>query len=203
MPKHDLIATTDTAEIESLMIRLEASQLRDGDTHTLHRLLRTFLSLIDLLQRKNSSMARLKRLLFGPRSDQRAATVTKPELALAQEPTTDEGHPRVEPTPAADTATPQTTISTPKPKRPGHGRLAASAYTGARVEHCVDPQLKAGAACPDTVCRGRLYDTKTPAVLIRLEGQRDRWRDPLRTGGVALFLLPDALYGSTPQWCEA
>ncbi|MDQ3755480.1 MAG: hypothetical protein M3371_12220, partial [Acidobacteriota bacterium] len=116
-------------------------------------------------------MARLKRLLFGPRSDQRAAAVTKPELALAEEPTTDEGHTRVEQTPSADTSPQPTTSSTPKPKRPGHERLAAAAYTGARVEQCIDPQLKAGTACPDAVCRGRLYDTKTPAVLIRLEGQ--------------------------------
>ena len=171
MPKHDLIATTDTAEIEALMARLDAGQLRDGDTHTLHQLLRTFLSLIHLLQRKNASMARLKRLLFGPRSDQRAAAVTKPELESVEEPTTDEGETRVEQSPSADTTPPQTTNSTPTPQRPGHGRLAAEAYTGARVEHCVDPQLTAGAPCPDTACTGRLYDTKKPAILIRLEGQ--------------------------------
>ena len=95
MPTHDLIATTDTAEIEALMARLDAGQLRDGDTLTLHRLLRTFLSLIHLLQRKNASIARLKRLLFGPRSDQRAAAVTKPQPEAAQEPTTDEAETRV------------------------------------------------------------------------------------------------------------
>ncbi len=175
MPQHDDIATTDTSEIEALMARLEAGQLREGDTQTLHRLLRTFLSLIHLLQCKNSSIARLKRLLFGSRSDKRTdaatAVVTKPELASAEEPTTHEGETRVEQTPASDITPLPTTSSTSKLKRAGHGRLPAAAYTGARVEQCIDPKLKAGDTCPDAVCTGRLYDTKTPAVLIRLTGQ--------------------------------
>ena len=171
MPKHDDIPSTDTSEIEALIARLDAGQLREGDAQTLGRLLRTFLSLVHLLQRKNSSIARLKRLLFGPRSDTRADVATKPEPESADEPTPSEGAPSVAQTPSADTTPQQTTSSAPKPPRPGHGRLAAAAYIGARLEQCVDPQLTAGAACPDAACRGRLYDTNKPAVLIRLEGQ--------------------------------
>lgn len=122
MPTPDLIATTDTAEIEALMARLAAGQLHDGDTHTLHRLLRTFLSLIHLLQRKNASLARLRRLLFGPRSEKRAAAKSKSEIASPEEPTTDEAETRGEPIPSAGTTPQPTSCSTSTPKRPGHGR---------------------------------------------------------------------------------
>ena len=168
MPKHDLIATTDTDEIEALMARLEAGQLRDGDTHTLHRLLRTLLSLVNLLQHKNASIARLKRLLFGPRSDTRSTTTTKPVLDSADEPLANGDDTRLAQSPSSDTAASHSSDSSVKPKRPGHGRLPASAYTGARVEQCVDPKLKVGSACPDAACTGHLYDTKAPAILIRL-----------------------------------
>ena len=59
--------STDSAEIEALITRLERGQLRDGDAQLLARLLRLLLRLITLLQHKNASLSRLKRLLFGPR----------------------------------------------------------------------------------------------------------------------------------------
>ena len=175
MPKHDDSTSTDTSEIEALIARLEAGRLREDDVKTLARLLRTFLALIHLLQRKNSSIARLKRLLFGPRSDTRSTTANKPESQpatdSATDSATDEAAMRIEQTTSSDTTSSGACDTMAKPKQPGHGRLPAAAYTGARVEHCVDPQLKAGAACPDAACTGRLYDTRSPAVLIRLEGQ--------------------------------
>jgi hypothetical protein len=63
--------SADSAEIEALIARLERGQLRDGDAQMLARLLRLLLRLNTLLQHKNASLARLKRLLFGPRSDTR------------------------------------------------------------------------------------------------------------------------------------
>jgi hypothetical protein len=67
-PDHN---STDSAEIEALITRLERGQLRDEDAQLLARLLRLLLRLIALLQQKNASLSRLKRLLFRPRSDMR------------------------------------------------------------------------------------------------------------------------------------
>jgi len=145
MPKHDDIATTDTAEIEALMARLEAGRLREGDTQTLHRLLRTFLSLIHLLQRKNSSIARLKRLLFGPGSDTRPPAASPPaekQPDAAIDPTS--------PSPS----TKDSADSTLPRKRRGHGRLSSAAYTGAALVACTDPTLNVGDLCPDNLCTG-------------------------------------------------
>ena len=62
-PDHN---STDPAEIEALITRLERGQLRDEDAQLLARLLRLLLRLITLLQQKNSSLSRLKRLLYDP-----------------------------------------------------------------------------------------------------------------------------------------
>jgi hypothetical protein len=70
-PDHN---STDSAEIEALITRLERGQLRDEDAQLLPRLLRLLLRLITLLQQKNASLSRLKRMLFGPRSDTRMNT---------------------------------------------------------------------------------------------------------------------------------
>jgi hypothetical protein len=70
--------STDSAEIEALITRLERGQLRDGDAQLLARLLRLLLRLITLLQHKNASLSRLKRLLFGPRSDKRREANSSP-----------------------------------------------------------------------------------------------------------------------------
>ena len=71
-PDHN---STDSAEIEALITRIKRGQLRDGDAQLLARLLRLLLRLITLLQYKNASLSRLKRLLFGPQSDNRKAAV--------------------------------------------------------------------------------------------------------------------------------
>jgi hypothetical protein len=53
-------------------------------------------------------------------------------------------------------------------KRPGHGRMAASAYTGAKVVICRHPDFKAADHCPYLLCRGHLYPVSSPAIFIQL-----------------------------------
>jgi hypothetical protein len=52
-PDHN---STDSAEIEALITRLERGQLRDEDAQSLARLLRLLFRLITLLQQKNASL---------------------------------------------------------------------------------------------------------------------------------------------------
>ncbi len=66
--------STDSAEIEALITRIERGELREGDAQYLSRQLRLLPRLISLLQQKNASLARLRRLLFGPWSDTRTGT---------------------------------------------------------------------------------------------------------------------------------
>lgn len=152
---------TSRPEIEALRERLRSGRLGHEDIQLLDRLLGTLLNLIGLLQQKNASLSRLKRMLFGLRSDARSADKAKPEASSA------EGERSTPAAPEGD----RPPRSLAQNRKPGHGRLKASAYGGARVVRCRDTQLQPGDRCPDPLCRGHLYDTGSPAVLIRLQGQ--------------------------------
>jgi len=65
------LLSTKPAEIEALIDRVAGGQMCEGDAQLVVRLLRLVLVLVGALAEKTASIARLKRLLFGPRSDKR------------------------------------------------------------------------------------------------------------------------------------
>ena len=156
MHEHDHPSSTTPAEIEALITRLKQSNLSAHDARLLERLLRLLLTLINLVEHKNSSIKRLKRLLFGPGSETRRPLAERPHQQERTKPSDTEKD------------TPVDAIER-KPK--GHGRMPSTAYSGAAVQYCPHPHLVAGDACPDQLCPGHLYDTRSPSILIRLEGQ--------------------------------
>src|SRR5262249_54045289 len=58
-----------------------------------------------------------------------------------------------------------------RPGKKGHGRRAASDYSGAKVVNCRHEDLKPGDACPAHLCGGRLYDLNDPKGLLQFTGQ--------------------------------
>ena len=167
MARQDDIPKTDPSEIEALIERVKRSGIEPRDAQLVERLLRLVLSMASLLEHKNASIKRLKRLIFGPGSDARTnagASVKEPASDIATEPDADLS-------PDADSGSAQSCTLNQKPKRPGHGRKAASAYTGARVVICRHPGLKSGDHCPDPYCRGHLYSVEPPSIFIQLTGQ--------------------------------
>jgi hypothetical protein len=63
--KHDNdLPTTDTTEIKQLIDRVKQGKLDSGDAQLIEKLLGFLLNLITLLQ-GNTTMKRLKKLLFG------------------------------------------------------------------------------------------------------------------------------------------
>jgi len=60
MAKGPEIPQTDSAEIEILIERLKQNKLEQRDVELIERLLRTVLVLVNLLQRKNISIKRLR-----------------------------------------------------------------------------------------------------------------------------------------------
>ncbi len=163
MSEHEPPPSTNPSDIEALISRLKQSNLSESDSQLAERLFRLLLTLIHLVERKNTSIARLKRLLFGPSSDNRSPRPIPKQVAG---------------TPAIDETTNESareeneeSNATAQQKRRGHGRLSSALYTGAAVVACQDSQLRAGSSCPETLCQGHLYDTHSPSILIRLEGQ--------------------------------
>src|SRR5262249_37442377 len=129
MTKRDDIPKTDPSEIEALIQRLKQSNLEPRDARLVERLLRLVLSMASLLQHKNASINRLKRLIFGPSSDKRTVTGRSTEEETAAP--GDDSEQQLGS--GSSPGTVKSSSTNKKPKRPGHGRMAASAYTGARI----------------------------------------------------------------------
>lgn len=189
--------TPQSAEIKALLARLEAGELRPEETARVGRMLRLLLQLLSLLERKNTKIAQLQRLLFGPRSEQRGATAATG---------TDEPAPPTES--AAATATDESSMTTASPeasaRRRGHGRRGATSYPGARVVACPHTEWQKGAACP-CGCGGQLYELKEPAPCLQWTGapllQATRYdRQVLRCSGCQrrfAAALPDGVTHET------
>ena len=110
--------------------------------------------LIAQLQGKKISLERLRRMLFGSPTE-------KTEQVLGEERA---GAGTQEP---AQSASGDGAVA--RKKTPGHGRTAASAYSGAEHLHVPHTDLARGDACP--ACpHGKVYPLEPPAVLVRITG---------------------------------
>jgi len=98
-----------------------------------------------LMDRRDLSVARLRKLAFGAPTE-KTATVCAP----SQEATVGDAR--------------------PQGRRRGHGRHGQQAYTGARRVAVSHPTLRPGQPCPDCQ-RGKLRGQLKPATAIRLEAQ--------------------------------
>jgi hypothetical protein len=125
MTEHDSPSSTDPSEIEAVIARLKQSNLAESDSRLIERLLRLLLTLTRLVEQKNFSISRLKRMLFGPGADQRPAR----RSLSATPPSTDAPQASDEASAAAPDTPPPSADHAP---RRGHGRRGAAAYTGAR-----------------------------------------------------------------------
>ncbi len=175
MDKPDDIPTTDPAQIEQLIERLKQSNLEPHETRLLERVLRTFLSLVSLLQHKNASIKRLKQMIFGPKTEKRKSKDSKTgDTAYPTASGQEQASPNQFPPETKATSTsgaepsPQ---SEDKTRKPGHGRKGASAYPGAKVIKLSHTHLQAGDNCPNPDCRGCLHRLKEPQAKIYLTGQ--------------------------------
>lgn len=151
--------------------------MREGDAQVVVRLLRLVLVLVAALAEKQASIARLKRLLFGPRADRR------PQPRARENQLSPDGERNGEAKPDGESVGEQRSELSVQPSavasmaaaerkpRPGHGWLGAAAYTAAKTVRCEAPTLRAGDPCPYRLCPGHLYDTNASQIFIRLQGR--------------------------------
>jgi transposase len=169
MAKKEKLPKTNATEIEALIDRVKGSQLKEGDAELIERLLRTVVMLLDLLERKNLSIKKLKSMIFGGRTEKRQRS------GRADEENPEEEKNESRPSSAEDRSDRLVERSElaereeEKAPRTGHGRRAASDYSGAKVVSCRHDNLKAGDQCPD--CGGRLYDRREPKILLQFVGR--------------------------------
>jgi len=173
--KHDNdLPTTDTTEIKQLIDRVKQGKLDPGDAQLIEKLLGFLLNLITLLQ-GNTTMKRLKKLLFGlkKRMSNKSQAGKNDEK---EKPSPGAEHPAGDGTSKESASTgacegEAATKPAKKAKKTGHGRRPASDYTGAKIVRLDHPDLSTGDRCPEPGCEGHLHRLKDPKVTIYLTGQ--------------------------------
>jgi len=142
-------------------------KLSERDATALKAVVHAYEYLTELVDDKNTSIAKLRKMLFGSKTEKTAAVVEQDSKdeddAVAKLPpmsiSGDAGTTTVREDDAADAE-----------QRKGHGRNGADAYRSAEKINVPHESLKPGDLCPK--CDdGIVYETNRPGVLVRLIGQ--------------------------------
>ena len=183
-PWHAIMVQTSATIIELDMGKLEDAlrraeeKLDEKDYAMLKLLAESYAYLSDLVGDKTTTIARLRKLLFGSKTEKTAAVVGQPQAgspAKSQEQASPgrerfvrrrRSHPRRS---GRGAVACQENVAGVKPVR-NHGRNGAQAYTGAEQIEVPHPSLQSGDPCP-TCATGTVYDTGRPGVVLRLVGQ--------------------------------
>ena len=146
----------DAQQLTRLLDRLESRQLEPQDYKLLEAILESWQYLCSSLEKKNVSVKRLKRLLFGSSSEKTDKLLKDTAKKLSEAGQTEKN----KSPPGEDK----------KPKRKGHGRNGADSYRAAERVQVPHQSLKVGDDC--TQCgKGKLYELKPPSRIVVLKGQ--------------------------------
>jgi transposase len=166
MPNIPEIVEVDKTQLEEVLCRVEQA-LDEKDAELIRAVFASYVYVTDLVEDKNTSIRRLRQLLFGARTEKTDIVVgrggEKPETSP----------------PGGVTAKTELAVSEPdsgvsdeaetETAAHGHGRNGADAYRGAERIAVAHASLSAGDPCP--ACgQGTVYE-KAPGVLVRISGQ--------------------------------
>lgn len=158
--KEPEIVDATQAQIDELLV-LAKTTFPPEQYKLLEGVLATFVYVMHKLQNAKISIKRLRGMLFGHSTEHKrnllGSAVASPDAqgSIATGLTV----------PASDTQT----QAAKKPRPAGHGRNAASDYSGAATVECNHSELQSGDLCPN--CNeGRVYDSP-PKLLVKVIGQ--------------------------------
>lgn len=162
------IIEIDDEQLDALVLRIKEQRLREEDYAILQNVLESYAYLTATLGDNNISMARLRKLLFGAKTEKTANLVHGSEVTAPAEAASVVGAESADLD--AQSVEPPSEEPQPKPKKPGHGRNGADDFPGATRVQVKHPTLQAGIACPDCLT-GILYPMGKPRKLLRLIGR--------------------------------
>jgi transposase len=154
------------------VLRRAAGALPEEDYAILKAVVESYSYIADLVGEKNASIARLRKLLFGAKTEKTAAVLgkqTEPQPSMLPADTAPDSSAATNAATTAETAAGDDTKDDDAPAK-GHGRNGAEAYTGAEQIRVPYESLQAGDSCPKCA-EGTVYEWKYPGVLVRLVGQ--------------------------------
>src|SRR5271169_2489640 len=191
MPTVSPIVDVDQKAIERMLDRAQPLLLPE-DFDLIKGIIDTLAQVTKIVRHRGSTIARLRRL-FGLSGTEKTRNVVGPPDTTGPSPPAGEpapgAGPAAESTPSGDAskggatpptadvgalgaqATPGTEPPPPKKdKRKGHGRVAAADYRAAQHIPVSHDSLRPGDPC-QRCQRGKLYDLKRPAPIVRIVGQ--------------------------------
>ena len=138
--------------LEAILEQARSAPLSEMQIEQLQGVLHTLGRLTQELEKKRTSIHRLRSLLFGAKSEKTEAVVKRKK--------------------SQENDTSQTaTRGQEKQKKPkGHGRNGADAYLGAQRIQVSHGSLKSGDPCPETGCTGKVYQLSDPGLIVRIQG---------------------------------
>jgi hypothetical protein len=169
----------EAAEVERLIEQARQGMLDAADQQQIVPLLRSLVWLQRTVFETRISLSKLKKILFGKRTEKSGRKSQDPPSGSGEEPPS-EGGLANPPAGSTDTSadTPADTRaskgssangeSDATPPR-GHGRRGAADYPGAETVFCTHGEFQTGDRCPECA-RGRLYPSR-PLVRLRFDGQ--------------------------------
>jgi hypothetical protein len=138
-------------ELVSLLDKVR-TVLGEDDYRKLHVAIRTLSYVTELLESREATLERLRRLLCHRNTEKTETVLKQAGIDTGKDKRNKPGD-----SPAAK-------------KSPGHGRNKASAYRGARKVEVRHESLHPGDSCPGCQ-RGKVYLQSDPGLLVRIKGQ--------------------------------
>jgi len=154
--KEPELVTATQEELDEILRRARPA-LSDQQYRLLEGVLATFVFVMLKLQNAKTSIKRFQRMLFGGRTEHKRNVLER--TATGADPQAQDGAGS-----GADVVLP-----VPRPRRPGHGRNASHAYSGAPIVECEHTELEPGDRCPECD-KGKVYDSP-PKSLVKVVGQ--------------------------------
>jgi transposase len=152
-------------KLQAIVERTRTEVLTEAEHATLKAAVDTLARLTEELETKTTTLERVRRLIFGPRTE-----TTDKILGKAQEDQTKDAT-AATPSSGGEAAAAPDGDAPRKPPRQGHGRNGADDYPRAARIAVAHATLQHGDACPEAGCTGRVYaQRQEPAVLVRVTG---------------------------------
>lgn len=180
----DIIEITPT-QLQALKEKLDndSKNLNEEDVSKLKALIDTISYVYDLIKEKDTKISKLRRLLFATSTSEKSKKLftnndddnkkKEDSNSLAEESENGNGNESVGDADADGGADADAVVKSEgecQSKKKGHGKNRVSVYTGAERKTISHPCLQAGSKCPECPA-GRLFELKSPAVILRLKGQ--------------------------------
>ena len=139
-------------QIDDLLDRAESNTLRAEDLELMRKILLSYHQFFRMVEDKNTTIARLRKLLFGSMSEKSNQVMGDSQGDAdddAEDSATDSDSPLDDGDDAALGLPAAATSEEPSESSAGHGRYGADDYLGAEQVKCQHSELAAGDSCPE------------------------------------------------------